>query len=212
MASNRIPKPASQRISQQRVQLILLLASVGAISLVAFDAFISYQGFRLMALPSHVPLALAGLILLTQLGTGALQQLGMNPFSGVGGSVALDFVWRWVLISIYALDVGSNAIAFGAAGYLNPRALLSSPAASLTMGLVVLLLSLLLTFGDEILLRLADRLAVGARANAAASRIASIQQRAYNEHLRQYEQTALADAKGSAPQIDYEWLEGGEPR
>jgi hypothetical protein len=207
-SSLKIPRPGAQRISQSRVQLILTLAQVGALALVVFDAYISYRGFTMMALPSHVPYALAGLILVTQLGTGAIQQLGMNPFAGVGGSVALDFVWRWVLISVYALDVGSNAIAFGAAGYLNPWAVMAAPAGNLTMGLVVLLLALLLTFGDEILLRLADRLAVGARANAAAAKIAGIQQKAYDRHLRRYEQQALADADSAQPAIEYDWLQG----
>lgn len=206
----RIPRPAAQRISPQRVQLILGLALAGSVALVAFDAWISLQGFRMMTLPQYVPMALAGLILITQLATGALQQIGMNPFGGVGGSTGLDFVWRWVLIGVYALDIGSNAIAFGAANYLSLRALRSAPMGSITMALVLLLLALLLTFGDEILLRLADRLVVGARANAAAAKIAAIQQRAYQEHLKQYEAWAMTDAQQQRPHVDYSWLKGGD--
>ena len=109
----RVPRPPVQRISNQRVQAIKALAGAGAIALTIFDARVSYDGFRMLALPPFVPLVLALLILSIQLASGSVQQLGMNPFQGVGGSVAVDFVWRWVLVGVYILDIGSNAIVLG---------------------------------------------------------------------------------------------------
>ena len=115
----RIPKPPQQRISKKRVELIKTGAIVAAVCLTCYDAFVSLQGFRMLGLPNHAPLVLALLILIVQLASGAIQQLGMNPFKGVGGSGLMDFFWKWVLASVYVIDVGSNAIAFGAGQYFS---------------------------------------------------------------------------------------------
>jgi hypothetical protein len=166
----------------------------------------------MMALPQYVPLVLALLILSIQLASGSVQQLGMNPFQGVGGSVAMDFIWRWVLIGVYVIDIGSNAIAFGMGQHLNLANIQSDPIAAFTMPLVLLLLSCLLTFGDEILLRLVDRLDVGARANRMAALKGSIDQKAYAEYLKGYHQRAMqtADRAGSRATVDFDWLNGGQ--
>jgi len=209
-----IPQPPTQRISNQRVQMIKSLAQVGAIALTIFDAKVSYDGFRQLALPQYVPLVLALLILSIQLASGAVQQLGMNPFRGVGGSGLMDFMWRWVLISVYVIDIGSNAIAFGIDQLLTLQNLLLNPVEALTMPLVLLLLSCLLTFGDEILLRLVDRLDVGSKANEMAARKSGIDRNAYNRYLKGYEQRAYsqADAAGARAEVDFGWLrQQGEP-
>ena len=202
----RVPRPPVQRISNQRVQAIKALAGAGAIALTIFDARVSYDGFRMLALPPFVPLVLALLIL-------SVQQLGMNPFQGVGGSVAVDFVWRWVLVGVYILDIGSNAIAFGFGQHLNMANIRLDPIGAFTMPLVLLLLSCLLTFGDEILLRLVDRLDVGARANRMAAIKGRIDQEAYAKYLQGYQQRALdhADKAGSRATVDFDWLNGKQP-
>lgn len=204
----RIPKPPGQRIGHSRVSLIKFLAIVAAVALTVFDAKVSWDGFKLMTLPQFVPLVLALLIFVVQLTTGAVQQLGMNPFYGVGGSPLMDFLWRWVLIGVYVIDIGSNAIAFGVPAYLTPIRAIRSPVDSLTMALVLLLLSALLTFGDEILLRLVDRLDLGSKANAAAARKLAIDQDSYSRYLTGYKARALAqaDAAGEQAQVDFDWL------
>ena len=209
----RVPRPPVQRISDKRVQMIKALAGAGAIALTAFDAKVSYDGFRMLALPQFVPMVLALLILSIQLASGSVQQLGMNPFQGVGGSVAVDFVWRWVLVGVYVLDIGSNAIAFGVGQHLNMASIQADPIAAFTMPLVLLLLSALLTFGDEILLRLVDRLDIGSRANKMAALKGSIDQRAYAKYLQGYQQRALdhADKAGSRATVDFDWLNGKQP-
>ena len=203
-----IPRPPTQRISSQRVQLVKTLAQVGAIALTIFDAKVSYDGFRQLALPQYVPLVLALLILSIQLASGAVQQLGMNPFRGVGGSGLMDFMWRWVLISVYVIDIGSNAIAFGITQRLIWQNILFNPVEALTMPVVLLLLSCLLTFGDEILLRLVDRLNIGSNANEMAARKTGIDRNAYTRYLKGYEQRAYAqaDASGARAEIDFDWL------
>jgi hypothetical protein len=190
------------------VQLIKTGAIVAAICLTAYDAFVSYQGFKALSLPNHAPIVLALLILVVQLASGAIQQLGMNPFRGVGGSGLMDFMWIWVLASVYVIDVGSNAIAFGAGQYFSFWGVIRNPD-NLAMGGVILMLACLLTFGDEILLRLVDRLVVGARANDAAAQKAGIDTAAYTRYLKGYRQRAMAqaDRAGQSASVDFDWLQ-----
>lgn len=208
----RFPKPPGQRIGKGRVTLIKFAALVGAVALVVFDAKVSYDGFRLMALPQFVPLVLALLIFIVQLCTGAVQQMGMNPFYGVGGSSLGDFIWRWVLIGVYAIDIGSNAIAFKVHQYLTLRALMVAPVESVTMALMLLLLAALITFGDEILLRQVDRLDLGSKANTAAAHKLAIEEAAYNRYLKSYRTRALAQAEtiGEQSPVTFDWLKEPE--
>ncbi|MGB5972700.1 MAG: hypothetical protein WBG38_05250 [Nodosilinea sp.] len=203
-----IPKPPTQRASNSRIGIIKFVAIVAAVALTVFDAKVSWDGFRMMALPEYVPLVISLLIFVVQLSSGAVQQLGMNPFYGVGGSPLMDFVWRWVLIGVYAIDIGSNAVAFNVQSYLAWGAVLTAPVESLTMAVVRLLLAALLTFGDEILLRLVDRLELGSKANAAAAHKLAIDQRAYDCYLRGYQARALAQAAaaGEHATVDFDWL------
>lgn len=207
-----IPKPPGQRASAKRIKMIKSLAQVGAIALVAIDAKVSFDGFTQLQLPQFIPLVLALLILAIQLCSGAVQQLGMNPFRGVGGSEAMDFLWRWVLVSVYVIDIGSNAIAFGIAPYLSLGAIVAAPMEALTMPVVLGLLACLLTFGDEILLRLIDRLDVGSKANEMAARKMAIDSKAYARYLQQYEQRAInyANSAGSRSQVDFDWIQHGD--
>jgi hypothetical protein len=204
----KIPRPPQQRVGNGRIKFVKFLAVVGAVALTVFDAKVSLDGFRMLTLPQYVPIVLALLIFVVQLCSGAVQQLGMNPFYGVGGSTLMDFVWRWVLVGVYVIDVGSNAIAFNVQQYLTVGAFMLAPVESFTMAIVLLLLSALLTFGDEILLRLVDRLDLGSKANAAAARKLAIDQAAYIRYLKGYEAKALAqaDAAGEQSTIDFDWL------
>ncbi len=207
----RIPKPPVQRISKSRVKLIKTGAIAAAVALTFYDAFVSYEGFRMLALPDHAPIVLAVLILVIQLASGSIQQLGMDPFHGVGGSGAMDFLWRWVLASVYVIDIGSNAIAFGVGQHLTTDALRGRPLDAMAQSLILLALSALLTFGDEILLRLVDRLVVGSRANDASAQKADIDTRAYNRYLKGYQERAIAQAEraGQSASVDFDWLKQG---
>lgn len=207
----RWKNPPTQRISTARVNLIKAIALVAAVALTVYDAYVSYQGFKILELPNHAPLVLALLILIVQLASGAIQQLGMNPFRGVGGSGFMDFLWIWVLASVYVIDVASNAIAFGVGRYTTWEALSNYPIGALVMIVSVLMLSCLLTFGDEILLRLVDRLLVGSRANQASVEKSEVDLKAYRRYLKGYEQRALNQAQkaGESASIDFSWLEQG---
>lgn len=203
--------PPQQRISKSRVHLIKTVAVVAAIALTCYDAYVSYRGFQSLNLPEHAPLVLAALIFIVQLASGSIQQMGMNPFRGVGGSDLMDFIWRWVLVSIYAIDVGSNAISFGISQHTNAGAIVTRPLDALGMSLILLAFALLLTFGDEILLRLVDRLVIGSRPNEASAQMAEINSKAYRRYLKQYEQRALnqADRAGQSATVDFNWLQQG---
>jgi hypothetical protein len=207
----RWQRPPEQRISKKRVQMIQTCAIAAAVALTVYDAYVSYQGFKLLALPNQAPLVLALLILVIQLASGSIQQLGMNPFRGVGGSKTMDFMWKWVLGSVYVIDVGSNAIAFGVPQHLNLPSLQARPFDAVAMAIILLALSALLTFGDEILLRLVDRLVIGSRANDAAAELAGVNSAAYNRYLKEYRTSALSKAEraGKSAAVDFEWLEQG---
>ena len=191
--------------------MVKTVAIMAAVALTVYDAYVSYQGFRIMSLPQIAPIVLALLILIVQLASGAIQQLGMNPFRGVGGSGVMDFMWIWVLASVYVIDIGSNAIAFGAGSYFSVGSLLRVDLDGLAMGAIIVMLACLLTFGDEILLRLVDRLVVGSRANEASARKAGIDTKAYNRYLTGYEQRAMsqADRAGQSATVDFDWLNQG---
>ena len=76
-------------------------------------------------------------------------------------------------------------------------------------GLLLLGLAALLTFGDEILLRLVDRLSIGGRANEASGSKADIDLAAYQKYLTVYRKRALAQAEeaGERSKVDFDWLE-----
>ena len=202
------PTPPTQRVSSQRIKLIRFVSIVAAVALTAYDAYVSYNGFEKLSLPGHAPLVLALLILIVQLASGAIQQLGMNPFRGVGGSDLMDWLWRWVLWGVYIIDVGSNAIEFGVSQHANQSALTVRPLDAVAMSILLIGLSALLTFGDEILLRLVDRLSIGGRANEASGRKSEIDLRAYRQYLSIYEQRAISQAQeaGNRSKVDFEWL------
>lgn len=204
------PRPPQQRVSKGRITIIKFIAIVGAVALTVFDAKVSFDGFRMLTLPQYVPLVLALLIFIVQLCSGAVQQLGMNPFYGVGGSTLMDFIWRWVLYGVYAIDIGSNAIAFNVQSWLSLAQLLTAPVESITMALVLLLLAALLTFGDEVLLRLVDRLELGSKSNAAAAHKLAIETAAYDRYLETYKTRALtqAEALGEGAAVEFDWMKG----
>ncbi|MBE9159729.1 hypothetical protein IQ265_23250 [Nodosilinea sp. LEGE 06152] len=76
------------------------------------------------------------------------------------------------------------------------------------MALVLLLLAALLTFGDEILLRLVDRLDIGGKGNSVAAQKLAIEEAAYYRYLRSYKTRALAQAEtiGEHSPVTFDWL------
>lgn len=207
-SSANYPQPLRPRASKTRITLIVFLTVVVAIVMTIYDAKTSYDGFAKMPLPQYTPLVLATLIFVVQLNVGALQTLGMNPFHGIGGSPMLDFFYIWLVSGVYIIDVGSNCIAFNIQQYLTWAALRSDPVGSITMAIVMFVLALLLTFGDELLLRKVERLSQGAAPNSAAVRMHSINQRAYNRYLSKYETKAIeqADNAGDNAIVEHKWL------
>lgn len=202
------PTPAEQRISSARVLTIKNVAMVAAIGITIYDAYVSYTGFQLLDLPNHAPLVLALLIFVTQLASGAIQQLGMDPFRGVGGSKIMDFAWRWALVSVYVIDIGSNALSFKVADFTTWSTLSQAPVSALGEILLRTGLGALLTFGDEILMRLVDRLAVGSRSNEISGRKSQIELAAAHRYLNSYQKRAFAMATESADRaaLELSWL------
>lgn len=207
-ATAKFPQPLKPRASKTRITLIIFLTVIVAVLLTIYDAKTSYDGFSMMPLPKYTPIVLAILIFVVQLNVGALQTLGMNPFHGVGGSPFLDFLYIWIISAVYIIDVGSNAIAFNIQQFLTWQALRTDPIGSITMAIVMFVLALLLTFGDEILLRKVERLEQGSKSNAASLKKFKIDQKSYNRYLKQYEVKALeqADTAGENAVVEHKWL------
>lgn len=207
-ANAKFPHPVKPRASNTRITAIIFLTVVVALLMTCVDAWTSYDGFKALPLPKYIPLILATLIFVVQLNVGALQTLGLNPFHGIGGNPTLDFFYIWLVSAIYIIDVGSNAIAFNIQTYLTWGALRTDPVGNITMAIVMFVCALLLTFGDELLLRKVERLDFGSKANAAAIRKYKIEQRAYGRFLNGYESTAIAQAEtaGESAVVQHKWL------
>ncbi|MGG6241868.1 hypothetical protein ACQ4N7_24860, partial [Nodosilinea sp. AN01ver1] len=82
-----------------------------------------------------------------------------------------------------------------------------------TIGLIIWngVLAVLLAFGDEILFRLRDRIAIGAQKNQQLAKIRAIQLDAHDTLLNHYKTRAMeqAEAAGQNLTVAFDWLEGG---
>ncbi|MGG6240920.1 hypothetical protein ACQ4N7_20045 [Nodosilinea sp. AN01ver1] len=67
-----------------------------------------------------IAVVLTTIVAVSQLGSGVIQALGGNPFTGIGGSASGDGMWGLTLRGLYGLDIFSNFSGFGGAQYFRP--------------------------------------------------------------------------------------------
>ncbi len=170
--------------SPWRIDLIKLALLGGAFAVVVYDATVSHAGFVKLGLEPRACLVFAGIIGITQLAIAVLNALGDDVLSIKAGSGmgVLDGVWGWVVAGIYCIDIASNAVAFGIGTQLG--ALTSS--GWLNAGgnaLLVLGLSALLTFADELCFRLYDKIEYASRRNRVYAQYSDDSMKAHQQYL-----------------------------
>ena len=154
-------------VTQWRLDATLLFVLGVSIALVLYDSYVSYLGFVKLGLDGHGPFIFAGLIFVTQMGVGLLHALGedFRDMKADSDTEFLNNAWSWVLMIIYGTDIASNAFEFGLFDYLAQT--LPAPVEGIGGALLVLGLATLLCFGDEILLRIYDKINVARAKNVA---------------------------------------------
>lgn len=200
------------RVSPGRVKLVLALLTVAGFAAIAADCWMSWEGFSTLPIDWWVSATLTGIVAASQLGSGIIQALGGDPFTGVGGSAQGDGMWGMTLRGLYGLDIFSNFAGFDGTQYLSLGAVLGDPGGTLGLILWNAVLAVLLAFGDEILFRLRDRIAIGAKKNQQLAKLQDINLKAHNTLLKEYEARAMQQAQtsGQSLNVSFDWLEGGD--
>lgn len=183
------------RVTQWRLDSTLFGVVAVAIALVIYDAYVSFLGFQGLGLEGHGPFIFAGLIFITQMGVGVLHAVGEDFRDVKAGSDTefLNNIWSWILFIIYGTDIASNAFEFGLVEYLS-RAM-SAPVEGLGGGALVLALATMLCFGDEILLRVFDKLNLARAKNRASAKRHNAAIAASNTYVQYYQERAVQDAE-----------------
>lgn len=153
----RYQKRTKPAVAQWRIDFIKLLVLITAFALIVYDAFVSYQGFRRLDVGDHAPAIFCVLIFVTQLGVGVLHALG-EEFTNVmadSGHGWGNTIWKIVLVILYSTDIMSNAIEFGFFDRWDSPLL--NPVETFGGALLIMAMAWGLTFADETLLRLYDR-------------------------------------------------------
>ncbi|WOD37381.1 hypothetical protein [Nodosilinea sp. E11] len=200
------------RVSPWRVDLALLLLTVGGFAAIGADSWMSWEGFSTMPIDWWIAAILTAIVAVSQIGSGIIQALGGDPFKGIGGSTSADDWWGITLKGLYVLDIFSNFAGFGGTQYLSINALWADPLGTIGLLLWNATLAVLLAFGDEILFRLRDRIAIGAQKNQQLAKIRAIQVEAHNKVLDHYRKLAVeqAEAAGQNLSVAFDWLDGGD--
>ena len=200
------------RVSPQRVKAVVTCLTIAGFAAIGADCWMSWQGFSSMPIDWWVAATLTAIVAVSQLGTGIIQALGGNPFVGVGGSARGDGIWGITLRGLYGLDIFSNFSGFGGTAHLSIWGLWRDPMGQIGLVLWHLVLAVLLAFGDEILLRIRDRIAIGAQVNQQLAKIRDINVTAHNIALKEYRARAMAQAKQAGQKMDvhFEWIEDQE--
>ena len=183
------------KVTQWRLDTTLLFVIGISIALVIYDAFVSYLGFQKLGLEGHGPFIFAGLIFVTQMGVGLLHALG-EDFRDVKAGSDTEFinnVWSWILFIIYGTDIASNSFEFGLMDYISRG--LVAPIEGFGGALLVLALATLLCFGDEILLRIFDKINVARAKNRAYAKHHNAAIKASDAYLMHYQDRAVQDAE-----------------
>lgn len=204
-SNRRITSPAAPRASQFRVNAATFICLAAAVALLVVDAHSSYEGLKSMERYTMFwCLVFTAMIVTVQFSVGTLQCLGIDVFGGVsGGNDLWENFFRLTIGGMYLFDIYTNAWNFGAfdaVGWM--------PWTWPSM-IFPVFTALIVTFADEMFLRITERLRQGSRANAISSRYSNTEFKAYSEYLDSMEKNAVKDAKekGEKATVDYDWMD-----
>lgn len=205
-------KKARQRfkpvVAQWRLELVRLLVLIAAFCLIVYDAYVSYRGFQKIRIGEHAPIIFSLLIFVVQLGVGILHALG-DDFGDIVTSRSDSWenkIWGYFLVVIYAIDTLSNVIEFGFFSRFSTP--LIDPVEQIGGALLIIGLGFGLTFADETLLRLYDRVDIAVRRNNIFSRRYKMTVDAHNRYISTARSLALEKAELQAQNEGANWQFG----
>ena len=192
-------------VAQWRLELIRLVVLLTAFVLIVYDAYVSYLGFLKLDIGDHAPIIFCVLIFVVQLGVGILHASG-EDFSDVKGDSGTDWLngaWVSVLWILYGVDIVSNAIEFGFFSRFSTPLL--DPWEQVGGALLIVGMAVGLTFADETLMRLYDRVNVAAKRNHVLSRRYRINIQAHHRYLATAQAGAINRAEGQGQYEGGQW-------
>lgn len=204
---SKLHKPA---VSQWRVSTVSRLVLCAAFGLIAYDAYVSYQGFQKLQDNDHMSLIFAGFVFVTQLAIGVLHALG-NSVSNMKSASTDDFLddaWVSILRLIYGIDIMSNAVEFGILeGWMTVS---YRPVEQVGASILVVSMALMLTFADEILLRLYDQIALASDKNRVFAQKHRTSVKVHDKFLKKVEELAGDRAEQKAQYEGNKWEFGDD--
>lgn len=210
--SNYSRKKNKQRfkpvVAQWRLELVRLLVLVAAFCLITYDAYVSFLGFQRVKVGEHAPIIFSILIFVVQLGVGILHALG-DDFSDIVTARSESWenrMWVYFLVTIYALDILSNVIEFGF--FTRFSTPLLDPVEQIGGALLIIGLGVGLTFADETLLRLYDRVDIAVRRNNVFARRYRMSIDAHNRYISTARGLSLEKAEQLAQSEGQNWQFG----
>ena len=205
--TKKVFKPA---VSQWRVSSVSKLVLFSAFALIAYDAYVSYQGFNQLQDNTHMPIIFAIFVFVTQLAIGVLHALGhsVDKIKSASGDDLLDDAWSGTLRMVYGVDIMSNAAEFGILeGWTT---VMQRPVDQIGTVICIACLSILLTFADEILLRLYDQIAIASDKNNVFAKKHRLTVKAHDKYLKTAESIAVAKAEKQAQYEGNNWEFGDD--
>ena len=197
-------------VSQWRVSTVSRLVLCAAFGLIAYDAYVSYQGFQKLQNNDHMSLIFAGFVFVTQLAIGVLHALGnsVNNMKSASTDDFLDDAWVSILRLIYGIDIMSNAVEFGILeGWLTVS---YRPVEQIGASILVVAMALMLTFADEILLRLYDQISLASDKNRVFARKHRTSVKVHDKFLKKVEELASEKAEAQAQYEGNQWEFGDD--
>jgi len=195
-------------VGQWRISLVASLIWCAAIGLVVSDAIISWYGFDKISLSPLICIVLTLVIFVVQLGVGILHSLGVNftELMGDSGDDWGESFWKWVLIGVYFLDISSNMITMNVfeSFWMIPTDIWGG------LGGIFLAIAggTLLTFADEMLFRLHDKISIESKANKYLAKRMVVEQTLSETYLREMRSLAKDKAKLQAQSEGNSWTFG----
>jgi hypothetical protein len=198
--------PAAQQWRIDTTTTVILASAAG---LILYDSWVSYNGFEKLGIGYQSSIVFAVLIAVVQLGVGANHVVGGSfSIKGDNGDDLIDTIFSVGIRSIYIIDIASNAVEFGIGKALKLSNLQADPANALGVAAIFAGLAFLLSFGDDMLLRLNDRIAAGSTLNRIRSKYFYQNAAAHMTYLKAENNAQTQKARLDGQRTGQQWIFG----